>query len=176
MIRFLALLTLVLSFSPGVRDEPTPAVTFRIRNAGISVDGSFSDLQTNIRFDPARLAESSLEASVAVNTIRTGIGLRDRHLLKERYFDAQQYPRIRLASKRIQPEGRNQYRGAFDLTIRDVTKAVDMAFTYVPKGDSGRFKGSFTINRRDFGVGGNSPILADEVAVFLDLDAPTKPR
>ena len=171
----IALLSFALSAAPQVRDAPAPAVTFRIKHLGIAVDGSFSDLQTSIRFDPARLAESSLEASVAVNTIQTGIALRDRHLQKKGYFDAEQYPRIRLVSKRIRPEGGHQYVGTFELTIRDVTREVTVPFTYAPKGSAGRFEGNFTINRRDFGVGGGSLVLADEVKVFIAVEASQQP-
>jgi polyisoprenoid-binding protein YceI len=33
------------------------------------------------------------------------------------------------------------------------------------------FSGAFTINRRDFGVGGNSMVLADNLQVSLDVIA-----
>jgi len=37
------------------------------------------------------------------------------------------------------------------------------------EGDHFRIKGDFTINRRDFGVGGKSFIMSDEVTLHINL-------
>lgn len=174
MMRLLAILLFGLlyrvSFEPAAENKPV--VTFQIKNAGLAVNGSFADLQTSLRFNPQRLDESKLEASVAVGTVRTGVKLRDGHLQKEGYFDAGQYPRIRMVSKRLEQAGDNAYRGVFDLTIRDVTREVTVPFTCEVKGGTGRFAGSFALDRRHFGVGGNSLLMGDEVVVRIDLEAP----
>ncbi|WP_026260549.1 YceI family protein [Spirosoma luteum] len=150
-------------------------VTFQIRNAGITVNGSFSDLQTDIHFDPARLTESLLSASVGAATIRTGISLRDAHLQKRGYFDTDHHPRIRMVSKRIQKLSGNQFVGLFDLTIRDISREVELPFTYSLTGDIGHFRGQFKFNRQDFGIGTTSLVLADDVSVLLDVETPLKP-
>lgn len=155
--------------------EPATSVNFQIRNAGIIVTGSFSDLQTDIRFDPARLTESSLSASVDAASIRTGISLRDAYLKKRGYLDTEQYPRIQLVSKRIQKLPGNRYLGLFDLTIRGISQAVEFPFTYTPTGSTGRFVGQFRINRQNFSIGGGSLVLADDVDILLDVETPLKP-
>ncbi len=136
------------------------------------VNGSFGGLRTDLRFNPQRLEESKLAASVAVSTVSTGIKLRDNHLQKKSFFDAAQHLRIHMVSKRLESRGGNQYLGVFALTIRDTTRELAIPFTCVIKDSTGRFKAEFTINRQDFGVGGNSLIMAEEVAVCIDLEAP----
>lgn len=157
---------------PGMEVEPP--VRFQIKHAGITVNGSLADLQTNIRFDPQRLETSKLEGSVGVGSISTGIGLRDGHLQKKDFFDAARYPRIRMVSKRLRKEVGNGYLGTFDLTIRDITREVAVPFTYSAKGNVGRFTGNFTLDRRDYGLGDNSLIMGDDVTVLIDLEAPLK--
>src|ERR1700733_11973556 len=56
------------------------------------VNGSFSGLKATIKFDPDNLLASEILASVEVNTIETGIGLRDKDLKqKKEWFNVVQY-------------------------------------------------------------------------------------
>ena len=178
MVRLLSLVILCfwcqLSVNKPTTEDPA-GVTFQIKNAGITVNGSFSDLQADIRFDPTRLTESSFNASVSAATIRTGIALRDGHLQKRGYFDTEHYPRIQMVSKGIQKLTGNRYLGLFNLTIRETTREVELPFTYAPRGNTGRFTGQFVINRQTFGIGTTSLVLADDVTVLVDVETPLKP-
>lgn len=147
--------------------KPESGVRIQIRNAGILVTGSFSDLQTAIHFDPAHPESSSIVATLNPATIHTGIALRDAHLQKRSYFDTGHYPRIKMVAKRIQKDSKNCYVGQFDLTIRTVTKPVDVFFCYYPKG---HLTGQFRVNRQDFGLGSTSLVLANEVMVLIDVE------
>src|SRR5688572_1832585 len=144
-------------------------ITFKIKNAGITVDGSFSDLQADIKFDPKYLDKSVLKASVGVASINTGIKKRDKDLQMRKYFNVEKYPRIKMISKKIQHIEKNKYKGTFDLTIKGVTKQIEIPFTYIGKEDEGTFSAEFTVNRRDFGVGSNSLILSDEATVSIEV-------
>lgn len=140
-------------------------IAFKIKNAGITVDGSFSDLQADIRFDPDNLEKSTVKASVGVASINTGIKKRDKDLQMRKYFDVDKYPRIKMTSKKIEPVGKGKYKGTFDLTIKGVTKQIEIPFTY----NEGTFSAEFNVNRRDFGVGSKSIILSDEATVFIEV-------
>jgi polyisoprenoid-binding protein YceI len=58
-----------------------------------------------------------------------------------------------------------------NLTIKDVTQEVKFPFTVTPKDGGYLFEGEFKINRRDFGVGGRSFSMADELKVELSVFA-----
>ena len=47
-------------------------ISFKIKNAGLIVPGTFKDFEGNIQFDPDNLEESSLEGSINTNTINQG--------------------------------------------------------------------------------------------------------
>ncbi len=64
-----------------------------------------------------------------------------------------------MTSKKIKHIEKNKYHGTFDLTIKGVTKQVEIPFTYTSKENEGTFSAEFTVNRRDFGVGSKSLIL-----------------
>jgi polyisoprenoid-binding protein YceI len=54
------------------------------------------------------------------------------------------------------------------LTIKNTTKEISFPFQATPAGDDYIFKGTFTINRRDFDVGGSST-LGNDVTVSLTV-------
>lgn len=147
-------------------------VKISIKNFGLNVSGSFKGLKGKLSFNPANLPASSFSAGVEAATINTGNGSRDSHLKKEEYLDVAKYPVISFVSAKItnstKPgtlfiEGR--------ITIKGVTKMVSFPFTATPKSDGYLFEGEFKLNRRDFGVGGNSMVMSDNLKVSLSVFA-----
>ena len=152
----------------------TATVNFSIKNAGVNVGGSLSGLRASATFDPNDLANAKITASVAVNTIETGIAMRDRHLKSEDYFDAEKYPRISMSSISFSKKSDNNYSGKFQLTMKDVTKTVNIPFTFTENGETGKFKGSLKLDRRDYNVGSSSWTLGDDVTVNIVLNTKKK--
>ncbi len=134
---------------------------------GIGVTGTLGGLQLESKFNPADLASSSINASVETNTINSDNSSRDEHLHKEEFFDVAHYPKITLKSISFTHKSGNNYVGQFNLTIKDKTKQVEIPFTYTDKGSSASFNGAFKINRLDYGVGGNSLILSNDVNITI---------
>ena len=150
--------------------KPTKAsVSFTIKNAGFTVDGSFGGFAGTLSFDPAMPEKSKLSASVETASINTGNGTRDGHLRKADYFDVAAHPRISLTSVSIEKKGGNNYSGVFDLTIKGITRRVTIPFTFAQTGNTGQFTGSFSINRLDYKVGKSSFLLSDEVKLTLNV-------
>lgn len=144
-------------------------VKFTINNFGFGVDGKFSGLQGSIDFDPQNTAAAHFDVSIDASTVNTDNSLRDSHLRNDGYFDVKDYPRIRLVSTKVTATGApGVYQFTGQLTIRNVTKEISFPFTLVGTGESFQFKGSFTINRKDFGVGGSSTI-SNELTVMLNV-------
>jgi polyisoprenoid-binding protein YceI len=145
-------------------------IKFTIRNFGFNTEGSLKGLKGAIQFNPSSLAGSSFNVSVDVNTINTGIDARDKHLKGDEYFDAGRFPVISFVSTAITSDN-NGYKVTGTLTIKGVSKTIAFPFTVSNSGSTLVFAGSFTINRRDFGVGGSSAVLSNSVAVDLKVAA-----
>lgn len=144
-------------------------VAFVIQNAGFGVKGYFQGLEASMEFDPANLEQSTISASVDVSTVKTGIALRDKHLLGREYFDVVKFPLIVIKSKSIKAISKNKYEGVFTINVRDVSKDVTVPFSVSRKGRGMLFRGVLHINRRDFGVGDESIILSDDVDVTVNI-------
>ena len=145
-------------------------VAFFIKNFGVTVDGTFKGLQGEVRFDPAKPEASVFEMTLDVKTIQTGIARRDRHLRSDDYFDVEIFPKITVKGDKV-TIGKEQ--GAYvlhaKLTIRDVTRDIEIPFKAVAKNGGYQFDGSFRVNRLDYKVGGNSISMADQATVVLQV-------
>jgi polyisoprenoid-binding protein YceI len=168
--------TIILLFFPLLLWDVTSykvkssAITFKIKNAGITVDGSFSGLEADIKFNPLKPEESSIKASVASTTVNTGNNMRDGHLRKPEYFDVAKYPRITLQSVKIEKTGPITFNGTFKLTMKNVTKDVMIPFMFMKTADKTTLKGSFNLNRLDYGVGESSMTLSDNASITLVVE------
>jgi polyisoprenoid-binding protein YceI len=164
--------SLLLFISPAFAQVKPQTVTkssivFHIKNLGITIDGTLAGFKGDIKFDPANLAGSTIEASVDVNTLDTDNGTRNDHLKSDSYFDVAKYPAITMKSTAFKHSSGNNYKGTFNLTIKNITKSIEIPFTYTETADSAQFKGNFQIERTDYGVGGRSLVMSNDVKVEL---------
>jgi len=142
-------------------------VRFEIKNAGLTVNGKFDSIPAiKLTMQGGISGKITLSGTMAATSINTGIGIRDKHLRKPDYFDTEKYPLITLQSTGIRGTGK-ELQGNFNLQIKQTTRAITMAITINEKGNLLEMNGTFTINRKDFGVGGNSMTLSDNVDIFV---------
>jgi polyisoprenoid-binding protein YceI len=159
-----------ISFAQAKHTVTNSSVKFEIKNMGINTGGSFSGLKADIKFDPAHLDASIIEASIDTKTINTENESRDHHLKSDSYFDVEKYPAIGMKSVSFKHKSGDNYTGVFNLTIKDKTNPVEVPFTYSENGNTASFKGSFKIKRTDYGVGGKSLVMSNDVTVTIVVD------
>ena len=143
-------------------------VQFSIKNFGISVNGTFAGPEGNIRFDPAHPEQASFNVSISSATVNTDNELRDSHLKNETYFDAVHYPFILFVSTGVTNGQHGLLTARGNLTIKNHTKEVLLPFTVVATGDGYLFTGLFSIDRKDFDIGGTS-IIGDTATIHLSV-------
>lgn len=163
-----SLLSFVSSFEQHKLIAKNSSVAFAVKNFGIRVNGTFSEIAGTIVFDKNNLATSSFDITVNSNSISTGNDLRDKHLRDEDFFDVTKYPTLHFVSSKITSDKSDAYTITGQLTIKGVTKPVTFPFTALPTKTGYNFKGMFTINRKDFGVG-KSGVISETVEVSVSL-------
>jgi polyisoprenoid-binding protein YceI len=147
-------------------------VHFVIKNFGIKTGGDFKGLKGNIKFYPANPAASIFDVTIDAATIDTDNESRDGHLRKAEYFDVATHKTITLKSTKVTlSKAAGRFYIFANLTIKGVTKPVEFGFAATPKNGGYVFDGEFKINRRDFGVGGSSVSLSDNLTVSLSVFA-----
>jgi len=134
-----------------------------------TVHGRFSGLKATIRFDEKDLPGSAVSASVDAKTVSTGIGLRNSDLRKkEEWLDTDKYPLISFKSKKIEKAAPG-YKAVGELTLKGTTRLVEIPFSFTTSGNTGVFKGKFTINREDYKVGKPGGSVGSTITIELEV-------
>jgi polyisoprenoid-binding protein YceI len=151
--------------------DESSKVSFKVKNFGFTIDGSFKGVKGTIEFDPANYTAAKFDVSIDANTINTDNGLRDDHLHEDTYFDVKNHPRISFVSTKVTSSNKAGTLFIFGrLEIKGETKEISFPFTATPVEGGFTFHGGFKINRRDFKVGGSSTV-SDNVIIDLDITA-----
>ncbi len=145
-------------------------IVFHISNAGLEVEGTIAGIIGDIKFSKNKLNKSLFTATAKSETIQTGIKLRDKHLKKADYFDIEKYPNIKITSKQI-TKSKEGFEAICIITLKGQTKDLFMPFVFKQTNNKAEFKGSFSLNRLDFGLGEKSIILSDSVEIDIWIGA-----
>jgi polyisoprenoid-binding protein YceI len=152
----------------------TAGVSFTTKMLGVKVVGNFKGFKGDITFNPEDLNSASILGTVDAATIDTDNNLRNTHLKeKPEFFDVVKFPVIKMKSTKITKNG-DKYLGVFNLTIKSVTKSVNIPFTAEITDGKAVFKGSATINRKDWSVGGSTFGMSNDVTINLIINAKQK--
>jgi polyisoprenoid-binding protein YceI len=159
-------------------DPNHTAAQFSVRHMGIStVRGAFTKVSGTAQYDPADLSKTSIDATIDASSVDTRVSMRDNDLRSANYFDVEKYPSITFKSKSVQAAGAGKLKIVGDLTIHGVTKEVTLdvdgpsAPVTDPKGNAHVGASASTkVNRKDFGVGGSSNMVGEDITITIDVE------
>jgi polyisoprenoid-binding protein YceI len=161
-------------------DPNHSSVNFAVAHMGVStVLGRFTSFEGKIVYDDKDITKSSVNVTIKTASITTDVTARDNDLRSANYFDVEKFPEITFQSKSVEKKG-NDLVAHGTLTIRGVSKDVDIPFELKGPADTGRGKvmgahGSLTIKREDFGVGKASPMIGGDIKIDLYVEARLAP-
>lgn len=141
---------------------------YSIKFSGTDAEGIFKDLEGDVQFDNANPESSSFMFTVAVNSINTGKGMKNKHAVSDKWFDAEKYPNITFKSNSVSKQG-DAFIVTGNMNIHGVSKEMTIPFAF----NDNSFTSQFSVNRMDFGVGtmkGMSAKVSNEIK--LDVTIP----
>lgn len=148
-------------------NEKESSVMFVARNLGMKVYGKMTGMKVAGKYNDKNILASAFSGSVDVSTIDTDIAMRDKHLKSSDYFDVDKFPVIVFKSKNILENGAS-LKMVGDITIKGVTKEVDIVFTIQKTANKHTLVGNVTIQRKDFHLGSSATIvMADTIQVRI---------
>lgn len=149
-----------------------------------NVRGQFNKVAGEIVFDPLKITESSVMASIDAGSLTTGNRKRDDHLLNPDFFDAAKFPKITFKSSKVVSGGGNRLKISGNLTMHGITKPVTFEAEYFgpvksPYGGEITigFAAKTDINREDYDINWNVSMedsglmVGREVSITLDIEA-----
>lgn len=154
---------------------------FSARHAMVTtVRGAFKDFSGEAVIDTAVPANSSVQLTIQLASVDTGVADRDGHLTSPDFFDVENNPTMTFVSTRVERTDDATWVITGDLSIKGVSKPVTVEFEQAgsAKDPFGNvrvgFEGSTTINRKDWGLSWNAALETGGVLVSekikLDLD------
>lgn len=142
-------------------------IKFNIRNLGLTVEGEFDSFTTTVDYDKTQPSKSRFSAKIQVSSLNTGINKRDNHLKQEEYFHLEKYPTITFQSTSVSAPNAGQLLVKGNMTIKGKTLPIELTVAVKENGGKTQFSITGQLDRKDFGVGGNSWVMSDDV--YLDL-------
>jgi polyisoprenoid-binding protein YceI len=140
------------------------------------VEGQFKVFEGTVTSAKPDWTDLNASISVQVNSLTTDNDMRDNHLKSDDFFNAEKFPVINFKSKSIKMIDRTNYVLTGELTIRDVTKTVDLPLRFggIVKDPWGNIKAGFKatgqINRKDFNLKYNNAAATGEAVVSDMVD------
>lgn len=135
-----------------------------------SVNGAFT-------IDPANIEATTGKIAIPVNSMQTGIELRNKHLLGKDWLDEESYKDVSFDVKKISAVqvisssgGKGIAKGTAEgtLNLHGVSKQIScpIEITYIEKGGSDvvMVKTEFSIALKDFNIAGKKGIVGSKVA------------
>jgi polyisoprenoid-binding protein YceI len=151
------------------------SINFRASHLGFSwLTGRFDTFTGTFEYNEANPAESKVSVEIDVASLNSNHAERDNHLRSDDFFNASAHPKATFVSKSIKLTGQKTAIITGDLTIRGVTKTVDIEASHVGGGQDpwGGFRqgftGTATITPSDFGM--PNPIAQNPVDLVLEVE------
>ena len=153
------------------------SIEFKVKHTLGFVTGVFEQYNGTIRFDPEDLAGSSMTVEIKIDSINTRFKKRDQHLLSGDFFDAKKYPIMKFVSSEIAAKGDNEYIAKGTLTIKDVSKDIELPFKYLgtvphPFNDKqliAGFDAQYSLDRLAYNVGSGEYYKKGVVGKDIDI-------
>jgi polyisoprenoid-binding protein YceI len=162
-----------------VIDANHTQVFFTYDHNGYShLSARFNQVTGTFDFDAANPAKSSIDVSLPISSLSTGVPRLDTHIASADMLDAAQFPTATFKSGKVTVVDKAHLKVAGALTIHGVTKPVvfdvhinSTAPNPMRKTPAAGFDAKATIKRSDFGVSFMLPGVGDDVLLSISMEA-----
>ena len=154
-------------------DPAKSRLGFQYKAMGAPLDGEFPQYQADIQLDPAHPERATIRLEVATARIDAGNPDATAEVGSPLFFDSRRYPLARFSSTRVLAQGNGRYLVEGALSIKGITRRVQIPALLKTLEGRQALSGAFSINRLDFRIGegiwSDTSALANEVRVAFSL-------
>ncbi|MFO7800980.1 MAG: YceI family protein [Desulfovermiculus sp.] len=187
LVSALFLLMYLISLSPAQAqewqiDKNHSNIYFQVRHTFVPVRGLFEDFSGTVDFDEQDQTVHNINFQVQADSINTNITKRDNHLRSDDFFASRQFPQMTFTSSKITRLDDHRYSVQGELTVKAVTKEVEIECRYLGTQDNplkkgqkvAGFEAEFSINRLDYNVGtgqfAKMGVVGEDVHILVALE------
>ena len=152
-------------------------INFTVSHMVISeVTGTFKEFEGTVIASKDDFSDAQINVSIKTKSINTESNDRDNHLRSADFFDAENHPVLTFMSTTVEAKGNGKLAITGDLTMRGISKKVTLDTTF--KGQAvnpwgqivAAFKGTTTINRKEWGLSWNAALEAGGFLVGEEIE------
>ena len=143
-----------------------------------NVSGKFTDIEGAIVFDEKEPKKSSVDVTIKISGLNSGIAKLDEHLKSKDFFDVANFLTAKFVSKKIIVTGKNKAKIEGELTLLNITKPLVLNAVFNKVGvnplnqkETIGFSAEAEINRSDFGIKYAVPNVSDKVKLVIEVEA-----
>ena len=164
-------------------DASHTEIGFTVRHLMSKVRGKFETFEGTVTsHDDITL--STVNVTVDLSSVNTGTADRDAHLRSGDFFSAEEHPTMTFVSTGVSVKDDNEFVVTGDLTIKGVTKSVELATELLGEGNDPwggtrvGLEATTTISRKEFGIDFNIPVdgadklmIGDKITINIVAEA-----
>lgn len=157
-------------------DKSHSKIGFSVSHMLISeTEGNFKEFDGSVTSEGDNFEGAKINFSADINSIDTDNEKRDGHLQSDDFFNAEKFPKLTFVGKSFTKVEGKKYKLVGDLTIRDITKEVelDVKLNGTVKDPWGNTRAGFNlegeVNRFDFDLKWNTLLETGGLVVGEDV-------
>ena len=153
-------------------------ISFTYTQLGQRVYGTFSEFEGTLTFDTQQPEAGQAVLKIQLASIDAGSPDANDELQRASWFDTATYPVGVYESNGARALGDNRYRITGNLTIKGITRPVNIEVVLKEQSGIGVFDGEFILKRGDFRIGegewaGNS-VVSNDINIKFKMVAPQR--
>lgn len=152
-------------------------ISFTYKQMGSGVYGTFRKFAGDFDFNTSHLENANAKLTIDLDSIDAGSDDANTELQKPAWFDTRSYPVATFESIRIKDLGNNRYRFTGNLTLRGITREVDVPVLLRDEDGIGIFVGELILRRNDFKIGDGEwadSFVSNEINIQFRMVAPQR--
>ena len=143
-------------------------------------EAGFDDVAGTLMWDSDHPANSSVDVTIAADSLHSHVAALDQKLKSAEFLDAQRYPTMRFVSTRVASvdDASDHLRIDGNLTVHGITRPIRLDAHLNRAGmypmlnvPAAGFSADAVIKRSEFGVGEGIPYVGDELKVRITAEA-----
>ena len=152
-------------------DEENSKITFVGGSSIVDHAGEFTEFDAELTLDESdtsNVSNAQLSITIDMTSAVTDSAGLDNHLLKDDFFDSENYPEATFTSTSITEGDAGMYELTGDFTVKGTTKSMTVPVMITDE----YIKGTFELPRKEFGIGNDSygdKLLNETVPVTIML-------
>lgn len=140
------------------------------------MEGRFKRWTADILFSPDALEDSRIRVAIDVSSGDTGDQQRDASLATSDWLDATGHPRAEFTASRFERTGEGRYVAHGRLTLRGISRPLDIPFRLKIDGDRAEVSGVTSLDRTVFGVGQGEWASTEQIPAKVTVTVNLKAR